>query len=185
MDSMVSFREKAISRGVKIVAMGEIGLDYHCGTRFRKEQMEVLRIQLEMASEWGLPVNIHLRDATEDFFSVMEDAAHLGLRGNLHAFSGSYETFVRMQRYGDWRVGIGGVLTFKKASIAEDIKKIPLERILLETDAPYLSPTPHRGERNESSMIPIIATKIAELKGTDIETVAEQTSASARTLFSI
>ena len=88
-----------------------------------------------------------------------------------------------MDRYGDWYVGIGGVVTFKKASLAETVRHIPLDRILLETDAPYLTPTPHRGERNESSFIPLIAAKVAELKGIGVDEVAAVTTANARTLF--
>ncbi len=178
-DAMLPYR----SRG--IVAVGEIGLDCHYGTEFLKEQKEAFRTQLELASEWDLPVNIHLRDATEDFFSIIEDCAHLHLRGNLHAFSGSCETFQRLSKSGDWFVGIGGVVTFRKSKIGEDVARIPLERILLETDAPYLAPTPHRGERNESAYIPLIAAFIAERKGVSIEEVARVTTDNAKKLFAI
>ena len=168
------------------VAVGEIGLDYHYGTEFREEQKEAFRVQLELAAAWDLPVNIHLRDATEDFFAILQDCRHLHLRGNLHAFSGSAETFDRLQRLGgDWYVGIGGVLTFKKASLAETVKRIPLERILLETDAPYLTPTPHRGERNESAYIPLIAAFLARQKGVSVEEVAAVTTANAQRLFAL
>ena len=172
-------------RGRGIVAVGEIGLDYHYGADTKELQKEAFRTQLELASQWDLPVNIHLREATEDFFSIIKDCAHLHLRGNLHAFSGSAETFERLSSYGDWYVGIGGVLTFKKASIAEDIRRIPLSRILLETDSPYLTPAPHRGERNESAYIPLIAAFLAGRKGVSVEEVARQTTENARQLFSI
>ena len=166
-------------KGKGAVAIGEIGLDYHYGTEFKEEQKEALRVQFELAAAWGLPVNIHLRDATEDFFKVLEDCRHLGLRGNLHAFSGSIETFRRIRKYGDWSVGIGGVITFKKASLPETVRQIPLDRILLETDSPYMAPTPLRGTRNESANIPLIAAKVAEVKGVDIETVAAVTTENA------
>lgn len=165
------------------VAIGEIGLDYHYSADTADLQKKALREQFRIASELDLPVNIHLRDATEDFFSVLEECRHMDLRGNLHAYSGSYETFCRLQRYGDWSVGIGGVLTFKKSKLADVVRQIPLDRILLETDAPYLTPVPHRGERNESSHIPIIAAKIAELKQIDIEEVASVTTENAIKLF--
>ena len=165
--------------------MGEIGLDYHFGTEFKEEQKEAFRTQLELASEWDLPVNIHLRDATEDFFAIIKDCRHLHLRGNLHAFGGSYETFMRLSGLGDWYVGIGGVVTFKKSRIGEDISRIPLDRILLETDAPYLAPVPHRGERNESSFIPLIAEFIAARKGISTEEAARATTANAKQLFAI
>lgn len=168
-----------------VVAVGEIGLDYHFSIEFVREQKEAFRTQLELASEWNLPVNIHLRDATEDFFSILSDARHLHLRGNLHAFSGSAETFERVSSFGEWYVGIGGVLTFKNAGIARDIVRIPMERILLETDAPYLAPAPHRGERNESSLLPLTAAKLAEIKGADISEVAAVTTDNAKKLFAI
>lgn len=168
-----------------IVAIGEIGLDYHYGAEFAAEQREALRVQFELAARLNLPVNIHLREATEDFLRIVQDCAHLGLRGNMHAYSGSYETFLQLQKYGDWRLGIGGVVTFKKASLAEVVRRVPLERLLLETDAPYLTPVPHRGERNESAYIPLIAAKIAELKETDIETVAAVTTRNAQELFGL
>ena len=140
---------------------------------------------MELASEWDLPVNIHLRDATDDFFSLLEDCRHLHLRGSMHAFSGSYETFCRLQKLGDWYVGIGGVVTFRKAQIGEDIARIPLDRIVLETDSPYLSPTPFRGTRNDSSRIPIIGRFIAERKGVTEEEVARTTTYNAKQLFAL
>lgn len=178
-DSMLQYRDR------KIVAIGEIGLDYHYGADTAAEQKEALRVQLELAAEMNLPVNIHLREATEDFLSILRECSHLALRGNMHAYSGSYETFLQLQKYGDWNVGIGGVVTFKKASLAEVVRKIPLEKIVLETDAPYLTPVPHRGTRNESMYIPLIASKVAELQGRDIEEVAEVTSSNARNLFGL
>lgn len=178
-DALLPWRDKGP------VAMGEIGLDYHFGTEFKEEQKEAFRTQLELASEWDLPVNIHLRDATEDFFAIIKDCRHLHLRGNLHAFGGSYETFMRLSGLGDWYVGIGGVVTFKKSRIGEDISRIPLDRILLETDAPYLAPVPHRGERNESSFIPLIAEFIAARKGISTEDVARATTANAKQLLAI
>ena len=179
LDAMLQWKDR------KVVAVGEIGLDYHYGKDFIKEQQEVFRIQLELAAQWDLPVNIHLRDATEDMLKILADCRHLHLRGNLHAFGHSYEVFERVQKLGDWYVGIGGVVTFKKASIGEDIKRIPLERVILETDSPYLTPTPHRGERNESSYIPLIAQFIAQQKGISLEEVARVTTENAVNIFGI
>lgn len=178
-DAMLKYADRGI------VAIGEVGLDYHYGAETAALQKEAFRAQIDIAAQMGLPLNIHLREATDDFFDIMEGCRHLGLRGNLHAYSGSYETFCRVQKYGDWRVGIGGVVTFKKASLADTARRIPLERIVLETDSPYLTPTPHRGERNESSYIPLIAARIAELKGVGVEEVAAVTTASARELFNL
>ncbi|MBO6247808.1 MAG: TatD family hydrolase [Bacteroidales bacterium] len=169
--------------GKKVVAIGEIGLDYYYGKEFAAEQKEALHWQLDYAKERDLPVNVHLRDAMGDFLDILR--SHKGLRGNMHAYSGSYESFLELQRLGDWSVGVGGVVTFKKASLAEVVKKVPLERIVLETDAPYLTPVPFRGRRNESSHIPLIAAKVAELKGLPVEEVAAVTTSNARNLFGI
>ncbi len=167
------------------VAIGEIGLDYHYGAGTAELQKEALMAQFELARDWGLPVNIHLRDATEDWFAVMDKCRGMGLRGNLHCFSASAEVFERMQRYGEWYVGIGGVITFKNARIAVDLARIPLSRIILETDAPYMAPVPLRGTRNESANIPLIAGKIASIKGTSLEEVASVTTSNALKLFAI
>ncbi len=175
--------EKYLSR--KIWAIGEIGMDCYWSREFIDQQEEVLRIQLEMASSLNLPVIIHSRDSTELIINILKDCKNLVLRGVFHAYSGSSETFRELQRLGDWYIGIGGVLTYKKASIAETIKNIPLDRILLETDSPYLTPVPFRGKRNESSYIPHIAAKLAELVGKEIAEIAEQTSKNAVKLFKI
>lgn len=168
-----------------VVAIGEIGLDYHEGREYEKEQKEVLRLQLELAAQRNLPVNIHLRDAWEDFLTILKDTRHLNLRGNLHCFSGSYEVYEEANRYGDWSVGIGGVITFKNSKLAGTVARIPLHHILLETDAPYLAPVPHRGERNESSYLPLIAQKVAEVKGLTREECERITTENAERLFNI
>ena len=167
------------------VAIGEIGLDYHEGLEFVEEQKEVLRLQLELASALNLPVNIHLRDAWEDFFAVLSDCVHLHLRGNLHCFTSSYEIYERANRYGDFSVGIGGVVTFKNASVAKAVERIPLEKILLETDAPYLAPVPYRGKRNESAYLPLIGRKVADIKGLPLREIETITTHNAETLFGI
>ena len=140
---------------------------------------------LQMAHEMSLPVIIHSRDAGSMILDILKEHRHLDLHGVFHAFSGSLETYRKIERLGDWYVGIGGVLTFRKASIAETVRSIPLEKIILETDAPYLTPVPHRGERNESAYIPLIAARLAELKETGIGHVAQQTTLNAEKLFGI
>lgn len=176
-DRMMEYSDRSV------VALGEIGLDYYYGKEFAKEQKEALDWQLDYAAQRSLPVNIHLRDAMGDFLDILR--RHKGLKGNMHAYSGSYESFLELQRLGDWYIGVGGVVTFKKASLAEVVRRVPLERIVLETDAPYLTPVPFRGRRNESSYIPFIAAKVAELKGVTIDEVAEVTTSNARNLFEI
>ena len=169
----------------KIHAIGEVGIDCYWSKDFIEEQKDVFRLMLNMAHERNLPVIIHSRDAGDIILTILKECRHLDLRGVFHAFSGSIETYREIQKLGDWSVGIGGVLTFKKASIAETVKSIPLEKIVLETDAPYLTPVPHRGKRNESSYIPLIAARLAELQGISMEQVAEQTTANAEKLFAI
>ena len=169
----------------KIWAIGEIGMDCYWSRDFVKEQETAFKLQLEMADKLSLPVIIHSRDSTDLIIKVLKDCRHLALKGVFHAYSGSIETYRELQKTGDWYYGIGGVLTFKKASIAQTVKDIPLERILLETDSPYLTPAPHRGKRNESSYIPHIAAKLAELTERSIEEVAQATTDNAKKLFNI
>lgn len=171
--------------GRRIHAIGEIGIDCYWSKEFLDQQKEVLRIQLEIASRLDLPVIIHSRESTELIINILKECRHLGTRGVFHAYSGSRETFRELDRLGDWYIGIGGVLTYKKASIAETVKDIPLDRILLETDSPYLTPVPFRGKRNESSYIPYIAQKLAELKGLEISEIAATTTENAHKLFRI
>ena len=167
------------------VALGAIGLDYHEGLEFVQQQKEVLRQQLELAASLDLPVNIHLRDAWEDFLAILADCKHLNLRGNLHCFTSSYEIYERANKYGDFSVGIGGVVTFRNASIAKTLERIPLEKILLETDAPYLAPVPFRGKRNESAFLPYVAAKVAEIKGKSLQEIESVTTDNALTLFNL
>ena len=169
----------------KVVAIGEIGLDYHEGKQFATLQKEVLRQQLELAARLDLPVNIHLRDAWEDFFEVLSDCRHLHLRGNLHCFTASYEVYERANRHARFSVGIGGVVTFKNATLAKTLERIPTEGILLETDAPYIAPVPYRGRRNESAYLPSIAAKVAEVKGLSLREIETITTHNAETLFGI
>ena len=171
--------------GRKVWAIGEIGMDCYWSKEFVKEQEEVFRIQLELADRLGLPVIIHSRESIGLIIQILKDCRHLSLRGVFHAYSGSIETFRELQRLGDWYFGIGGVLTYKKAGIADTVKEIPLDRILLETDSPYLPPVPFRGKRNESSYIPYIAAKLAELTSTDAEEIGRQTTENAKKLFGI
>ena len=169
----------------KLYAIGEIGMDCYWSKEFIKEQQTALKLQLELADKMSLPVIIHSRESTELIINVLKECRHLQLRGVFHAYSGSVETFHELQKLGDWYIGIGGVLTYKKASIAETVRNIPLERILLETDSPYLTPVPVRGKRNESSYVPYIAAKLAEQTGREMEDIAAVTTENAKRLFAI
>ena len=167
------------------VAIGEIGMDGYWSKGFIVEQKEVFSEQLKLAFRKKLPVIIHAREATEEIFEVLDSLNGAVPRGVFHAFSGSYETYSRIASYGDFMVGIGGVVTYKNAGVAKSVEKIPLERILLETDSPYLTPVPFRGKRNESSYLVHIAQKIAEIKGCTLEDVAAATTANAYKMFGL
>lgn len=167
------------------VAVGEIGIDGYWSKDFIQEQKEVFRVQLELAYAKGLPVIIHAREATEEIFQVLDSLGKQIPSGVFHAFSGSYQTYERICRYGDFMVGIGGVVTYKNAGVARSVERIPLERIVLETDSPYLTPVPFRGKRNESSYLVHIAQKIAQIKGCTLEEVASRTTENAFTLFGL
>ncbi len=166
-------------------AIGEIGLDEYWSKDFVKEQVRVLEEQIVMASAAGLPVIIHLREATGDFFRVLEDLRGVEFRGVMHAWSGSYETVRQLLGYADFKFGIGGVCTYKNAGVAAAIEKMSLDDLLLETDCPWLTPVPFRGRRNEPSYVRYVAEKIAQIKQLPFEAVCQATTANARALFKI
>ena len=168
----------------KVVAIGEIGLDYYWDHESHDIQKKWFVRQLELAREMDLPVIIHSRDAAEDTLKIMQEHAQ-GLRGVIHCFSGSREMAEEYVKMG-FNIGIGGVVTFKNAKKLKEVAEaIPLERILLETDCPYLAPEPHRGKRNSSIYIPYIAQAIADIKGITYEEVVAQTEQNGKSLFGI
>ena len=171
--------------GNRYVAVGEIGVDGYWSKEFIGEQKEVFREQLVLAHEYGLPVIVHVRDAVEEVFEVLDSLQGMEIKGVFHAFSGSYETYCRLKKYGDIKIGIGGVVTYKNAGVAKVIERVPLEDIVLETDAPWLTPVPYRGKRNESTYLQVIAEKVAQIKGCDVDAVAEITTGNAIELFNL
>ena len=177
--------------GVEFCAVGEIGLDYYWSEDFKTEQCEAFVEQCRLAVRLDLPVVIHTRSAWGDMCDILEAetarAKESGgrLRGVLHAFSEDAATYRRLRDCGDFLFGIGGVVTFKKSALAEVVKAMRLEDLVVETDAPYLTPAPHRGTRNESSYVRFVAAKIAELKGETYEKVASQTTANAKRIFNL
>ena len=169
----------------RIVAIGEIGLDYHYNHDWDEAQHEVFRTQLRWAQELDLPVIIHSRDATADCLEIVKSEIRnqkSGIRGVIHCFSGSAEVAHEWLKMGLY-LGIGGVLTFKNSRLADNLQNVPLERILLETDGPYLAPTPHRGERNESVWMHYVAERLAQIYGCTTEEVIRITSDNSRRLF--
>ena len=168
-----------------IVAVGETGLDYHYDFSPRDVQQEVFRQHIRLAVELGLPLSIHSREAWDDTLRILreEDATRCG--GVFHCYGYGPQEAGDVLDMG-FVLGIGGVVTFKKADTTrEAVQRAGLQRIILETDGPYLAPVPYRGKRNESAYIPIIARAVADVLGTDLNTVAETTTHTARTLFGI
>jgi TatD DNase family protein len=166
----------------KFVAVGEIGLDFYWDTTFTKEQYDAFTIQMELALAYKLPIVIHTRNAMKETIDTVKPFAARGLTGVFHCFGDSNETAKQIIDMG-FLLGIGGVLTYKKANVPEALKDISLEYIVLETDAPYLSPVPYRGKRNESSYLLPIAEKLAEAKSVPLEEVARITTANAEKIF--
>lgn len=167
----------------KVLAIGEIGLDYHYEDVPRSQQIIAFEEQMELAEALDLPVIVHMREAVEDAVAVVK--RHPKVTGVFHCFSGSAELAKWLVERG-WYVGFTGVLTFKNARRAlEAAQAIPLERILLETDCPYMAPEPFRGRRNDSRYLPYMAAKLAELKGITPEEAAKQTAENAQRLFRI
>jgi len=169
----------------KFYAIGEIGMDEYWSKEFVNEQKTVFAEQIEIALKNDLPIIIHNRDAIKDTMDVLSEFKNSGVRGVFHAFSGSYETYREILKYGDFKIGIGGVLTYKNAGIAEVVSKISMSDIILETDCPWLTPVPYRGKRNEPSFIPHIAAKLSELTSVSMESISEITTDNAKKLFNI
>lgn len=165
-------------------AIGEIGIDLYWDKTFRKEQMDALKEQLLMAAERDLPVIIHCREGLDEILEVIQSLPKK-VRGVFHSFGGSSEEVTRIRNCGDFFFGINGISTFKNSKLRQVLPAIGLERILLETDSPYLAPVPFRGKRNESAYIVKVAQLIADVFGTDLTTVAEKTTENAKKLFGI
>ncbi len=168
----------------QFVAVGEIGMDLYWDKNYKKAQQEAFAQQITWALEFDLPIVIHCRDAFDEIFEVLEGVNNTKLRGVFHCFTGD---ITQAQRAIDLNmlVGIGGVVTFKNAGLSETLAQIPLASVVLETDAPYLAPTPHRGKRNESSFLPLIATKVASVYGLNTHKIAQITTQNAKKIFGI
>lgn len=164
------------------VALGEIGLDFHWDRSFEKEQYDAFHRQIEWALHYKIPIVIHSRESMAQSIGVVREHQNGSLRGIFHCFSGD-DAAAREIIDAGFCLGIGGVLTYKKAGLAETLKDIDLENLVLETDAPYLTPVPFRGRRNESSYLKYVAAKLAEVKGVEVEEVARITTANAQKIF--
>lgn len=163
-------------------AIGETGMDLYWDKTYREEQEHALEIQLNWAKEFNLPIVIHSREAFEPIIKIIKQNTDNNLRGVFHSFSGTLEQAKQIIHLG-FKIGINGIVTFKNSKLDETVKNIEIAHLILETDAPFLAPVPKRGKRNESSYIPYIAEKIAEIKNMKTEEVAAITTSNALNLF--
>ncbi len=167
------------------IAIGEVGLDFYWSREFEKEQIEAFDRQVQWALKYDLPLMVHCRTAQNELLAVLKKYAdNPKLRGIFHCFTGNEQEARRYLEYDNWMLGIGGVLTFKKSKLPDTLRNaVPLSRIVLETDAPYMAPVPHRGKRNESSFIPYIIDTLAEVYSTSPENIAETTTQNVKKVF--
>lgn len=165
-------------------AVGEIGIDLYWDTSLLKQQQIAFKQQIQLAKKKKLPIVIHCRDAFEEVFEVLESEKDEDLFGIFHCFTGNYEQAKQALSY-NMKLGIGGVVTFKNGGINTFLNEIPLEHIVLETDSPYLAPSPYRGKRNESAYIKLIAQKVARIYEVDLEEVASITTQNSKNIFGV
>lgn len=168
----------------KFHAVGEIGTDRYWDTTFWEQQQEAFRIQVSWAKQFKLPIVIHCRNSIDETIAMVEELQDGNLRGVFHCFSGTVGQAQRITKLGFF-LGIGGVATFKNGGLDSVLPETDLQYIVLETDSPYLAPVPHRGKRNEPSYIPLIATKLAQIKNIGLEELSSMTTANATRLFAI
>lgn len=168
----------------RCVAIGEIGVDLYWSTEFKNQQIDAFRFQAEKAAAYGLPVIIHQREALDETLNTLESLKTIP-SGVFHSFGGSVEDVRRIRQTGDFYFGINGIVTFKNSRLRDVLPEIGIERILLETDSPYLAPVPHRGKRNQSAYIRHIAAYIADSLNLDIDFIEQQTTYNAEQLFKL
>ncbi len=176
---------KSFTNRDKVVAIGEIGLDYYYDNSPREIQRQKFVEQLELAKEVNLPVIIHTRDAAQETFDILKEAQDGSLKGVLHCYSGSVEMALEYVKMGFY-ISLGGPITFKNARVSREVAKaVPIDRLLIETDSPYLTPEPYRGKRNEPLFVRYVAGTIAEIRGINFDELAKETSENAKRLFRI
>lgn len=165
-------------------AVGEVGLDFYWDKTFREQQLEAFERQILWAEQYRLPLVIHNREAFQETYDTVARHAGPHLSGVFHSFGGNKEEARMLLSFPGFYLGINGVVTFKKSTLPEVLREaVPLERLVLETDCPYLAPVPHRGKRNESSYLPFVAEKLAQIYGVSLECVAQTTTRNAEKLF--
>jgi TatD DNase family protein len=168
----------------KFYGIGECGIDLYWDKTFMQEQEYVFRHHIDLARAYNLPLIVHIRESFNEVIRILKDVNKPDLHGIFHCFSGSVEQANQAIGFG-FSLGLGGVVTFKNNKMQETLKHIDLKHLLLETDAPFLAPTPYRGKRNEPAYIPLIAQKVAEIKGVSLQEVSEATTANAFRMFGL
>jgi TatD DNase family protein len=169
----------------KYIAVGEIGIDLYWDKTFLNKQIICFQQQIEWALEYNLPVIIHIRDSFRETMNALQPYKNKGLTGVFHSFTGTLIEAEEMLEFGGFLLGINGIVTFKNSGLAEIVSKIDIQNIILETDSPYLSPTPYRGKRNESAFLTLICKKAAEIYGLSSDEVSEITTQNSLKLFKI
>ncbi|MBQ8957744.1 MAG: TatD family hydrolase [Bacteroidales bacterium] len=180
---MLTVMEKELERGI-YVGVGEVGLDFYWDSTFEKEQLDAFETQLDWATQLHLPLSIHCRNAFDTMVRILEKKQDGGLRGIMHCFTGTAEESRVYLELG-FHLGLGGVTTYKNCGVKDFLSHLPLDRIVLETDAPYLAPVPCRGKRNEPAFLVHTAQKIAEFLQIPVEELVTTTTANARDLFQL
>ncbi|MDR2652377.1 MAG: TatD family hydrolase [Prevotellaceae bacterium] len=178
----LDFVEKSV-KDFPFVAIGEIGVDCYWTTENIVWQRLVFERQIEIAAEHNLPVIIHARNSFDEIFAILDKRNDLNIRGIFHAFSGSTDDYEKIKSYKNFLFGLGGIITFKNSGMTSIVEKMSLDEMVLETDSPYLTPAPFRGQRNESANLILIAKKIAEIKNISVEIVSEKTTTNAKRMF--
>jgi len=174
---------KDLSAHPKVVALGEMGLDYHWDKSPKSVQKQVFRKQIRLAKKLNMPIIIHNREATEDIITILREEEAETIGGIMHCYSDSPD-YIEASLAMNFYISLGGPVTFKNATLPKEVAKmVPLERLLIETDCPYLTPHPYRGKRNEPAYVTLIAEKIAELRGLSVEELAQATTENAKRLF--
>ena len=181
---VLSMMEKELGARVHYVGVGEVGLDFYWDATYEKQQLDAFETQLDWAKQLGLPLSIHCRNAFEKMVKILERKQDGCLRGIMHCFTGTEEEAKVYLELG-FHLGLGGVTTYKNCGVKDFLPRLPLDRIVLETDAPYLAPVPCRGKRNEPAFLVHTAQKIAEILQMPLEDFGDATTANAKSLFSL
>ena len=183
-DAFMDYMENRLQATHPFVAIGEVGLDYYWDTTYKELQLEVFETQVKWALKYNLPLMIHSRNAHDDIVSIISRHYDDNLKGVFHCFTGDEQQAHELLQFDNFMLGIGGVATFKKATLPQVLaENVPLSRIVLETDAPYLAPVPHRGKRNEPAFLQSVISKLSEIYSTDASTVETATTQNAMKTF--